>query len=113
MCLYMVLIFFSCFGLLWLPSVRSHFLPFIGVQNGNQPEVTTECVEAAVPAAKIRVPPKCRRYAWPCNVTSAGRLGCDGFDLDEEIARGSRLLFLAEFLESGIGAQRIPVWTES
>jgi hypothetical protein len=29
------------------------------------------------------------------------------------LAKGSRLLFLAEFLETRIGAQRIPVWTES
>ena len=28
------------------------------------------------------------------------------------LTRGSRLLFLAEFLESGIGAQRIPDWIE-
>src|SRR6266581_6475107 len=30
---------FSCFGLLWLPTVRSHFRPFSDVQNGNQLEV--------------------------------------------------------------------------
>src|SRR5438094_732277 len=31
---------FSCFGLLWLLIVRSHFWPFSDVQNGNQREVT-------------------------------------------------------------------------
>ena len=30
-----------------------------------------------------------------------------------ELAQGSRLLFLAEFLESGIGAQRVPDRIES
>jgi len=34
---------FSCFGLLWLLIVRSHFWPFSEVQNGNQREVTTKC----------------------------------------------------------------------
>ncbi|PYI98823.1 MAG: hypothetical protein DME98_02865 [Verrucomicrobia bacterium] len=34
---------FSCFGLRWLLVVRSHFWPFIEVQNGNQREVTRRC----------------------------------------------------------------------
>jgi hypothetical protein len=33
------LIYFSCFGLLWLFIVRSYVWPFTGVQNGNQREV--------------------------------------------------------------------------
>src|SRR5437773_2397321 len=49
-----------CFGLLWLPTVRSHFRPFSDVQNGNQLEVMRKLVEAAVPAARRRVP-RCRR----------------------------------------------------
>ena len=39
-------------------------------------------------------------------------LGCGRYDLREEI-KGSRLLFLAEFLESGIAAQRVPDWIET
>jgi hypothetical protein len=30
----------------------------------------------------------------------------------QKICADSRLLFLAEFLESGIGAQRVPEWIE-
>jgi len=36
---------FSCFGLLWLLIVRSHFRPFTEVQNGKQREVTGEMSE--------------------------------------------------------------------
>src|SRR5437016_8854805 len=34
---------FSCFGLLWLPTVRSQFWPFADVQNGKRCEVTQKC----------------------------------------------------------------------
>jgi hypothetical protein len=37
-------------------------------------------------------------------VTSAGPVGCAGFNLDGRNCAVSRLLSLAEFLESGIGA---------
>jgi len=40
--------------------VRSQFWPFTEVQNGNQLEVMRKLVEAAVPAARRRVP-RCRR----------------------------------------------------
>ena len=38
--------------------------------------------------------------------------GIQGFKIAKESGAYSVLLFLAEFLESGIGAQRIPDWVE-
>jgi len=50
-------------------------------------EVTRKVVEAAVPVAKRRVLQSAGDTPATTAVTSAGPLGCGGFDLDEEIAR--------------------------
>ncbi len=80
-------IFFHCFGLPWLPTVGGHFWPFTQVL----------------------------RKIWPGVTRKVGKTAddTDVTEVNSILAQGSRLLFLAEFLESGIAAQRIPDRIES
>ena len=121
-------IFFHCFGLPWLPTVGGHFWPFTQVLRKIWPGVTRKVGKTAddtdvtdgfldwrltqthynwMPdwARWVRQPPGALPVSYlryPCNPW-----------VNSILAQGSRLLFLAEFLESGFAAQRVPDRIES